>query len=217
MGTLTIKNLKVQKDNFQLSVSDLSVESGSILAVMGKSGSGKSTFLNALAGFEPSVEGVVRFNGMELSSLPPERRQISIVFQNPALFPHLTVLGNVCFGLKIKKLNENVQKELAMLWLKKLEISELAERNPDSLSGGEAQRVALARALVVGFPILLLDEPFSGLDVRLRTGARKVVKDLVGEFKLVTILVSHDPEDIKEMADKICTIERGQLMSGLEP
>ena len=216
MGTLTIKNLRVGRDSFQIFVKNISVQSGSILGVVGKSGSGKSTLLNAIAGFETLSEGEIHFNDTNLSSLPPEQRRIAIVFQRPALFPHLTVLGNVCFGLKIKKQSESVQKELAIPWLKKLGIADLADRYPHSLSGGEAQRVAIARALVVGFPILLLDEPFSGLDVELKSGARKALKELVDELKLAAILVSHDPTDIEELADEVCTLEKGQISGWLK-
>jgi thiamine transport system ATP-binding protein len=211
MGKLTLKNIKVTRETFEVVVPHLEIESGSILGIMGKSGSGKSTLLNVIAGFEKLSSGEICFEGKTLSLLPAEKRKVAIVFQRPALFSHLSALGNVCFGLKIQKYNVEQQVEKASYWLAKLGIEHLANRRPNELSGGEAQRVALARSVIVGFPILLLDEPFSSLDIESRVAARKVVRDIAKELKLVTILVSHDPTDIEAIADEICIMEAGKM------
>lgn len=216
MGTLKLKNVRVERESFQVLIPDLMVNSGEILGVVGKSGCGKSTLLNAIAGFETLAEGEIVFNDKKLSSLPPELREIAIVFQRAALFSHMTVLDNVCFGLKVKKIAIVQQIESATHWLKKLEIADLANRYPDALSGGEAQRVALARSVVVGFPILLLDEPFSGLDAESKIGAREAIKQTVGELKTATILVSHDPDDIESLANKVCTMDKGRITGWLK-
>ncbi len=211
MGKLTLKNLKVQRKSFEVVIPQLTVESGTILGVMGKSGCGKSTLLNAIAGFETLMEGEVVFDNKVLSLLPAEKRKVAIVFQRPALFSHLTVIENVCFGLKIKNMSLNEQREKAKYWLSKLDIVQLAERYPFELSGGEAQRVALARSVVVEFPVLLLDEPFSALDAQLKSLARTAVKEIIKELKLATILVSHDLEDLEALADEFCIMESGKI------
>jgi ABC-type Fe3+/spermidine/putrescine transport system ATPase subunit len=212
MGKLNLRNIKVERESFEVVVPELTVEAGSILGIMGKSGSGKSTLLNAIAGFEKVSTGEISFDERILSELPPEKRKVAIVFQRPALFSHLTVLENVCFGLRIQRIPFNKQVEIARHWLSKLEVEHLASRRPEELSGGEAQRVALARSLVVGFPVLLLDEPFSSLDTESRVAARKVVRELAKELNLVTILVSHDPSDIEAVADETRLMEAGKMI-----
>lgn len=211
MGNLQIKNLRVPRQEFDVCVNDLKIEAGSVLGIVGRSGCGKSTFLNAIAGFEPLCTGEIICGDKMLSSLPPEARRVSIVFQRSALFAHLTVSENVCFGLKINKMARAQRNELTSYWLSRLQISNLANRYPNELSGGEAQRVALARSLIVDFPVLLLDEPFSALDSDLKIELRGWVKQIVKEKQLATILVSHDFEDIQEMADEFCRMEAGKI------
>lgn len=216
MGILKLKDIKIQREMFQVAVSELIVEPGRVLGIVGKSGCGKSTLLNAIAGFESLANGEISFDEQIISGLPPEKRKIAIVFQRSALFSHLTVLENVCFGLKIKKIPLPQQREVAMQWLEKLDIGKLANRYPKALSGGEAQRVALARSLAVGFPVLLLDEPFSALDNHSKSIARRVVEQFVREQKLAAILVSHDLEDIQDLADEVCTMENGKITAKIE-
>lgn len=213
MGKLELKNIKLRREDFQLDVGEMNVESGSILGIMGKSGCGKSTLLSAVAGFEPLQQGEIFFDGQKISDLPPEKRRVAIVFQKPSLFSHLTVLENVCFGLRIQGASRQQQLERAKYWLEKLEVWKVAKRYPSEISGGEAQRVALARSVVVHFPVLLLDEPFSALDAEIKSQARQLLKQTVKELKLATILVSHDPEDISELADQRCRMDSGKIIS----
>lgn len=211
MAELNIKDIAIHKGDFHLSVSEITIPAGKILGVMGKSGCGKSTLLHAVAGFEKLDSGEIKINGKDITGLPPEKRKVAIVFQKPALFSHLTVIQNICFGLKIQKLSSNEQYSRATYWLKRLDLEHLALRKPSELSGGEAQRISLIRAAIVGFPVLLLDEPFSALDLQSKTVCRKAVRDIVSELGLAAILVSHDIEDINSISDLFCELNAGKI------
>jgi ABC-type Fe3+/spermidine/putrescine transport system ATPase subunit len=212
MGKLSLNNICISRSEFSVNIPSLNVDGGTVLGIIGPSGSGKSTLLNAIAGFEEIESGEISLDGRVISELAPEKRRVAVVFQRPALFPHLTVLNNVCFGLRVQGISREKQLEIANHWLGRMNLQSLADRYPDKISGGEAQRVALIRSLVVGFPVLLLDEPFSALDIESKKVARKVIAEVVSERKLVTVLVSHDPDDIENLATEFCKMQLGKIV-----
>ncbi len=174
-----------------------------VTVLFGPSGSGKSSVLRAIAGLIPLKSGHVRFDGHDWSRLPPEQREVGYVFQNAALFPHLSVEDNIAFGAPTW--------EDARRWLERLQLKPLANRKPASLSGGEAQRVALARALARKPRVLLLDEPFSSLDDSMRERLLEEVKTLVVAEALVTLLVTHDRHEGEALGGRFLNIFGGRL------
>ena len=212
MGKLVIKNLQAVQGNFILSIDSFEAPAGKITGLMGQSGSGKSTFLNVLSGFIPVKTGSIELNGVEICALRPERRKMSFMFQTATLFPHLNVFENVEFGLKVQGVHKNERTDRVKKWLKRLGIERLSDKHSNEVSGGEGQRVALARALIVEFPVLLLDEPFSALDQTLRKSVRDLVKELAEELNLIAILVSHDPEDVKALCERVYHLKDGKIL-----
>ena len=193
----------------------LDVQPGEVVCLLGPSGCGKSTLLRIAASLEELQHGRVMINGedMRLSSgrlVPPERRNVGLMFQDSALFPHLSVLDNVCFGLD--KLPARERRERALHFLAKLGMADYAERYPHMLSGGQQQRVALARALAPGPGLMLLDEPFSALDARLRDRIRDDTLHLLKSAGAGTLLVTHDPEEALFMADRIALMKDGRIL-----
>jgi iron(III) transport system ATP-binding protein len=186
------------------------VEPGKCLAILGPSGSGKSTLLRILAGLIPPQNGKVLWQNTLLSEnknvlIPPEKRAFGMVFQNSALFPHLNVFHNVAFGLR--RLPSAKQSEIVHEWLAKLNITHLATRGVTNLSGGEKQRVALARALAPQPRALLLDEPFSSVDRMARSELLALLKRVLPEAQTATVLVTHDSQDVAELADTMFQID----------
>lgn len=172
---------------------DLTLEArAGVTALLGASGSGKTTVLRCLAGLHPLERGFVKLDGVDLSNAPPERRQVGLVFQSAALFPHLTVLQNVCFS--------GVNELDALGWLERLRIGSFGGRRPETLSGGEKQRVALARAFASKPKWLLLDEPFSSVDAPLRRALLDELHQLVTQEKLITLLVTHAVEEAERLS-----------------
>jgi len=192
----------------------LSAASGEILSLLGPSGSGKSTLLRLIAGVEHPSSGRIVINGIEVAGLrtfvEPERRRVGMVFQDYALFPHLTVRANVAFGLSGWTRADAAKAVSEML--DRVELSRYADSYPHMLSGGERQRVALARALAPNPQILLMDEPFSSLDGRLRDQVRQHTIDLLRETRTTTILVTHDPREAVRVSDRIALIRKGRLV-----
>lgn len=173
-----------------------------ITVLRGPTGSGKSTTLRALAGLVPS-QGFVKLDGVDLSPLPPEARRVGMVFQSSALFPHLSVRANVEFGAKTAAEAER--------WLTRLELRALAERRPNTLSGGEQQLVAFARALARGPRLLLLDEPFAALDDARRDTLRSHLKQVTAELKLITLVVTHSSDDASALGGATLTLNAGRI------
>lgn len=217
MSELRLMHVEAKVGSFTVSLPELSVREGELVCLMGKSGSGKTTLLNAIAGFSPDANGSISWNGQPLAQLPPEKRRMAFVFQRAALFPHLTVLRNVEFGLSVQRIPSEARKVRAGEWLKRLGIADLAERFPNQISEGQSQRVSIARALAPGFPLLLLDEPFSALDVATRAQMRELLRELVKEAKIAAVMVTHHPEDALAIADKIVVLEEGKVIWSGKP
>lgn len=209
---LELVDLQVVRPNFRVEVPFLGIEKGSIHVLQGPSGSGKSTVLLAVAGFENVEKGTVRVGGKDITHFYPEERGVGFVFQQNALFPHLTVLENVSFGLRVRGVSTAERNQKATQWLTRVGLKGLESRKVNQISGGEAQRVQLARALICGFPVLLLDEPFSSLDIELKIDLRKLVKELIKETGVAALLVTHDPEDISWLADQVSYMENGKII-----
>ncbi len=190
---------------------DLEIAPGELFAFLGPSGSGKSTLLRAIAGFGPTPEGRILIGEEDITHLPPWERNVGMVFQNYALWPHMTVWQNVAFGLKERgvpraEIAPRVEEALEMVGL-----AHLARRRPSQLSGGQQQRVALARTIVVRPRVLLLDEPLSNLDANLRVQMRRELKRLQRELGITTVFVTHDQEEANTMADRMAVLEGGVI------
>lgn len=190
---------------------DLTVQSGSLTALLGPSGSGKTTTMKLIAGLIAPDAGDIRLDDRSIRDLPPERRGVAMVFQNPLLFPHLTVAGNVGFGLRMRGVPpDRIAAEVAAM-LARVRLSEHADRKPAQLSGGQAQRAALARALVLRPEVLLLDEPLSSLDATLRDEMQGLIRDLQSETGITTLVVTHDQAEAVALADSIALLLEGRL------
>jgi sulfate transport system ATP-binding protein len=198
-----------------LSGVDLQVKSGEFLALLGPSGSGKTTLLRILAGLDFADEGAVLFDGEDVSDVPIARRKVGFVFQQYALFRHMTVADNVAFGLTVRKRSERPAKAEIKARVEELlqlvQLGGLGDRYPAQLSGGQRQRVALARALAVEPRILLLDEPFGALDAKVRKDLRRWLRELHDRVGLTSIFVTHDQEEAIELADRIVVVNKGRI------
>ena len=194
-----------------IAVNDFSVtlEDGELISLLGPSGCGKSTILNMLAGIVPATAGHIYFDDEDVTSYPPERRGIGLVFQNYALYPHMTVLQNICFPLEIQRVPVKERLERANRMAKLVHVDELLSRRPKELSGGQQQRVAIARALVKEPRLLLLDEPLSNLDARLRLEMREEIRRIQQQTGVTTIFVTHDQEEAMSISDHIVLMKLG--------
>ncbi|MBM7702370.1 ABC transporter ATP-binding protein [Metabacillus iocasae] len=188
---------------------NLDIQDGEFFTFLGPSGCGKTTTLRMIAGFYYPTKGVVRFGEKDMTRVPPEKRNTGMVFQNYALFPHMTVFENVAFGLRVRKVSKAELKERVRDVLQKVRLDPYAERQVSQLSGGQQQRVALARALVIEPEILLLDEPLSNLDAKLRDEMRSEILRLQKEYNITTIYVTHDQAEALSMSDRIAVFNVG--------
>jgi iron(III) transport system ATP-binding protein len=189
----------------------IDIEDGELFTLLGPSGCGKTTILRLIGGFHKPDHGEVCFGDKEVSAMPPYQRNIGMVFQNYALWPHMTIFDNVAYGLKLKKMPKkdiatNVERVFAMVNLTGLE-----KRYPGQLSGGQQQRVALARALVLNPDVLLLDEPLSNLDAKIRQQVRAEIRKLQKELAITSIYVTHDQEEALTISDRIAVLDHGRL------
>ena len=191
---------------------NLNVEAGEILAVLGRSGCGKSTLLKTIVGLVRPDSGEVWLHGDNITDTPSEKRNISLMFQDYALLPHLTALDNVGFGLKMRRLPKAEIEEQSMQALRDIGLEHEAQRKPESLSGGEQQRLAIARALITRPSLLLLDEAFSSLDTHLRHHLRTLTAERIRSQNIPAILVTHSAEEACTMADTIAIMHEGRIL-----
>jgi len=199
-------------DTVALDAIDLSIESGELFFLLGPSGCGKSTLLRLIAGLHVPTSGRIFFDDRDVTDLPTERRNAVMVFQSYALWPHMSVRDNVRFGLDVRGIPKAQQERRVSEILELVRLSDLASRKPNELSGGQQQRVALARALVVGPQCLLLDEPLSNLDARLRHAMRDEIHRICKSQKLTTIYVTHDQKEALSIADRIAVMNAGRVV-----
>jgi putative spermidine/putrescine transport system ATP-binding protein len=190
---------------------DLSVERGEFISFLGSSGCGKTTTLRMVAGFETPTAGSIRISGKDVTHLPPNQRKVGMVFQSYALFPNMTVAQNVAFGLKVAKKPEAEIRARVAEMLELIKLPKLADRYPYQMSGGQQQRVALARAIATKPQILLLDEPLSALDAKIRVSLRDDIRVLQRELGITTIYVTHDQEEALSMSDRIVVMSEGRM------
>src|SRR3954462_12422425 len=190
---------------------NLAIAAGELIALLWPSGRGKTTLLQIIAGFLKPPLGEVRFADARVEHIPANRRRIGMVFQNYALFPHLTVFENVAYGLRARKTPRTAVAAKVKEMLALVQMAEFAKRLPGQLSGGQQQRVALARALAIEPGVVLLDEPFSALDKNLRLDMQIEVKSLLKSYGVTSIIVTHDQEEALSMADRIVVLNRGQI------
>nr|WP_176705225.1 ABC transporter ATP-binding protein [Halobacterium sp. GN101] len=189
----------------------LTVGDGEIVGLLGPSGCGKTTTLRTVAGFETPNTGTVSFDDRDVTHVPPENRNVGLVFQEYALFDNMTVIENVTFGLKMRAVQRADRRERAHALLDMLGIGDLADRDPMTLSGGQQQRVGLARALAIEPRVLLLDEPMTGLDAKLKARLRAEVSQLLSELDVTGLYVTHDQEEAMLMCDRIAVMNDGRL------
>jgi len=190
---------------------DLEIQPGELFALLGPSGCGKTTLLRMIAGLEVPTEGEIYFGERRVTQLPVYQRNIGMVFQSYALFPHLLVGDNVAYGLRARKVDESQVQRRVTEALAAVEMVDYAQRWPDQLSGGQQQRVALARALATRPAVLLMDEPLSNLDARLRVSMRDEIRRLIKQVGITTIYVTHDQEEALAIADRIGVMQSGRL------
>ncbi|GAA1569366.1 ABC transporter ATP-binding protein [Leucobacter aridicollis] len=188
---------------------DLTIPAGSFFALLGPSGCGKTTTLRLVAGLEEPSEGQIRIGGTDVTALKPHRRPVNTVFQSYALFPHMSILENVAFGLRRRRIGDPVGKAHEALRL--VELDHVADRKPAQLSGGQQQRVALARAVVNRPALLLLDEPLGALDLKLRRQMQQELKEIQQEVGLTFLHVTHDQEEAMTMADTVAVMNKGRI------
>jgi iron(III) transport system ATP-binding protein len=189
----------------------LSVAPGEFITLLGPSGCGKTTTLRIVAGFESGTSGDLRLDGRSISATPPQKRQMAMVFQSYALFPHLTVAQNIAYGLRVRRRSRQDIEAAMQIALTSMNLVGLRDRSPHELSGGQQQRVALARALVVQPKVLLFDEPLSNLDAKLRGTMRAEIRRIQRTLAITSLYVTHDQEEAMTMSDRVVVMNRGRV------
>ena len=212
MALLELQNITAGYDkNIILKDLNFQVEKGELVSLLGSSGCGKTTTLRLIAGFSNPIDGQFIFDGKDYTNVPLNKRNFGFVFQSYALFPHMTVFDNVAFGLRTRKMDKDVIDKKVKEILEVCGLTELADRFPKQMSGGQRQRVALARALVIEPKLLLLDEPLSNLDAKLRLSMRVEIKRLQKRLGITTLFVTHDQEECFSISDKVAVMNGGVI------
>ena len=212
MSTITIKSLtKRFEQHVVLRDLDLTIPNGSFFTLLGPSGCGKTTLLRCIAGFNEPDAGSILFDADDITSVPAHRRNIGMVFQDYALFPDKTVLDNVAYGLRARNVQRDEVQSRALEALDMVGLQTYVGRYPAQLSGGQRQRVALARAMVIKPRLLLMDEPLSNLDAKLRLSMRDVIRDLQRQARITTVFVTHDQEEALALSDQIAVMQDGRV------
>jgi ABC-type Fe3+/spermidine/putrescine transport system ATPase subunit len=193
-------------DNIQLTLNQ-----GQTLSILGKSGCGKTTFLKTIAGLLRQDQGTIILEHNDISTQPPQQREAVYIYQQPLLFPHLSVYENIAFGLHLRKISPSVIREKTMAMLDDLELVAHAQKMPEVLSGGQRQRVSFGRALIIAPKLLLLDEPFGALDTETRTSMQVFFKKMAKQHQITAIFVTHDLKEAVLMGDNLALMERGQI------
>lgn len=216
--SIKIENVSKFYGSFQaLDCVSLEAKAGEFLTILGSSGSGKTTLLKIIAGFEAANRGQILINGQDIAGKKPYERNIGMLFQNYALFPHMTVAENIAYPLKLRKLPKDEIAERVNSIIKLIKLDGMEKRLPKQLSGGQQQRCALARAIVYNPPLLLLDEPLGALDKNLRHEMQFEIKRIQKELGITTISVTHDQEEALTMSDKICIMSHGVIQQCSSP
>lgn len=193
------------------------VNKGEFISILGPSGCGKTTLLRVILGLEQLDAGKVYHNGEDITNMPPDRRGFSIVFQDYALFPHMTLYDNVAYGLKLKKLPKKEINERVSSTLELLRLKNAKDKYPNQLSGGMQQRAAIARSLVLGCDVLLLDEPFSALDAMVKVDLSEELKELQRQFNITMVMVTHDQEEAFSLSDRVILMRKGEIVAMESP
>lgn len=218
MSHILIKNLyKSFGDNEVLKNINLEINDGELVTLLGPSGCGKSTLLRIIAGFTDINNGKVMIDGQDISNIPVNKRDVGMVFQSYALFPNMTVFENVAFGLKTRKIPADTIEEKVYEILSLVGLEDRMDYYPSELSGGQQQRVALSRALVTKPRVLLLDEPLSALDAKIRLSLRKLIKDVQRQLNITTIFVTHDQEEALSISDRVFIMNEGKIVQAGVP
>ena len=212
MSDVRLANVsKIFKDTRAVDDVSLTVEQGEFFSLLGPSGCGKTTTLRMIGGFEQPTSGLIELEGEDVTWQPPYRRNVNTVFQSYALFPHLTVIENVAYGLKQRGLRKSAREARALELLRLVKLEQLANRKPRQLSGGQQQRIALARALVLEPKVLLLDEPLGALDLKVRKGLQIELKRIQSEIGITFVYVTHDQEEALAMSDRVAVMNEGRI------
>lgn len=209
---LRIEDLCISFPNFTLDKLNITVNNRDFFAIIGPTGSGKTLLLESLIGLKEIKSGNIFYENKDITLLPPEQRKIGLVYQDYALFPHLTVEENILYGVKYSKSKKQCVSEKFSKLVKSLSIDHLTKRYPKNLSGGEKQRVALARVLILDMKLILLDEPLSALDPVSKKEIRTLLKQLHENFDVTIIIVSHDLSDIQYLANKGILLNKGEII-----